>query len=134
MTVFTIDAESDKMPEQRTHKLSQQEQRILLQLAREAVVAAAYQSHLPHPKIAELPAALLETAACFVTLRQKQNHDLRGCTGILTAQRPLFKEVIRTASYTAISDPRFSADHRLVCRLCRGLCALRVRRVGKPQL
>ena len=48
---------------------------------------------------------LSEARAVFVTLRS--HGRLRGCTGSLEARSPLAVEVARTASATALADPRF---------------------------
>ncbi len=50
-------------------------------------------------------AALLEPAPCFVTLYKKG--ELRGCVGILKAEKPLFEEVVRMTWAAASEDFRF---------------------------
>jgi AmmeMemoRadiSam system protein A len=55
----------------------------------------------------ELPPALAEDRACFVTLRRRVDGALRGCTGTLIARHPLAEEVISMTIQTAFSDPRF---------------------------
>lgn len=93
------------MAETHPRRLSFDEQRMLLKLARESVACAAAGTPLPHVRLSELPPALREPGACFVTLHK--HGDLRGCTGVLVAQMPLAEEVVRTAAATALHDPRF---------------------------
>jgi AmmeMemoRadiSam system protein A len=83
-----------------------EEQKILLGIARETLKAAAAGEDRPHPDLAALPPRLGEKRACFVTLNSQG--DLRGCTGTLTARRPLADEVSATTVQTALYDPRFS--------------------------
>ena len=82
------------------------EQRILLDIARQSITAALQST--PYDLILDdLPAALIEPRACFVTLFTHPAKDLRGCTGTLAARVPLAKEVAYTARQTAFHDPRF---------------------------
>lgn len=89
--------------EQKRHSI--EERQILLRLARQAVVAAARGASAPEIDLKEVPSSLQIPAACFVTLQKWS--ELRGCTGTLVAQAPLATEVIRTATQTALHDPRF---------------------------
>jgi AmmeMemoRadiSam system protein A len=93
------------MENRRINRLTTDERRTLLKLARDSVVAAATGSSLPHADLGDYTPTLREKGACFVTLYAGDR--LRGCTGILVAQSPLVQEVIRTAAQTALSDPRF---------------------------
>ncbi len=93
------------MAEKRIHRLSEDERRQLLALARASVSAAAAGKPLPQIKLDDLSSNLREPGACFVTLHK--HGDLRGCTGVLVAQIPLAEEVIKTAAQTALHDPRF---------------------------
>lgn len=54
---------------------------------------------------AELPAALQQKAATFVTL--EIGGELRGCIGTLEAQRPLAADVAENAFRAAFNDSRF---------------------------
>ncbi|NOY66360.1 MAG: AmmeMemoRadiSam system protein A [Gammaproteobacteria bacterium] len=54
-----------------------------------------------------IPAALLENGACFVTLEIHQ--QLRGCIGNLEAFQPLIDDISHNAYSAAFSDPRFPA-------------------------
>jgi hypothetical protein len=85
--------------------LSSAERIVLLRLARESIIAASHKQSLPQPDESEFSQNLRRLAAVFVTLYL--HRELRGCTGILVAQRPLYQEVIRTAAQTALADPRF---------------------------
>jgi AmmeMemoRadiSam system protein A len=58
----------------------------------------------------EYPPELQETRATFVTL--KINRMLRGCIGMLEANRPLVVDVAQNAYAAAFSDPRFAAISR----------------------
>lgn len=87
--------------------LGAEERRILLALARAAVEAAAAGEPPAAPDLETLPPSLGEPRAVFVSLHTRGDHALRGCTGVLHAQRPLAEEVVRTAVQTALADPRF---------------------------
>jgi AmmeMemoRadiSam system protein A len=52
-----------------------------------------------------MPAALMEPAAAFVTLRE--DGDLRGCIGLLRFDVPLWENVRDAAAAAALDDPRF---------------------------
>lgn len=87
------------------------ERRRLLEIARQAVTAAAAgQRYLPPP---ETIPALLEPRAVFVTLRQRGElggelgGELRGCIGSTVAQYPLYRAVAESAYSAAKNDPRF---------------------------
>ena len=86
---------------------SQAEQEKLLSIARQALNAASSGKSLPSFDEEILPAALQAKRACFVTLRHRVTHELRGCTGVLVARNPLIDEVIVTTRQTALNDPRF---------------------------
>lgn len=84
-----------------------QVKRILLDLAKEAVVAAARGAR--PPAVPEALAKLPELAAprgAFVTLRTAQG-DLRGCIGTTSATRPLADVVVEMGAAAASRDPRF---------------------------
>jgi AmmeMemoRadiSam system protein A len=82
--------------------LTSGERLTLLRLAREAVVATVKGEALPEPAVEHL----VTLAGAFVTLRSKG--DLRGCIGHPEADQPLGQVVVRCASASATSDPRFS--------------------------
>ncbi|WP_119067318.1 AmmeMemoRadiSam system protein A [Aggregatilinea lenta] len=83
------------------------EQRTLLTLARLALDEITLRRVVPYVDLDVMPPALREPRACFVTLRQRGNGELRGCTGTLVAQRALAEEVVITTGQTALHDPRF---------------------------
>jgi AmmeMemoRadiSam system protein A len=93
------------MSETAPTRLGLEEQRLLLQLARQSITTAAENRPLPTIAIEEMPPGLREHRACFVTLRK--DGLLRGCTGVLSARTPLANEVIQTAAQTALQDPRY---------------------------
>lgn len=86
--------------------LTSDEQRLLLELARESIVAAASNRSPPQLDLNSLPPALARPGACFVTLRK--HGELRGCTGTLVADRPLAFDVGHCAMQSATGDPRFN--------------------------
>lgn len=81
--------------------LSTQQGQILLKLARTAI--ASHFSLTGKEIFAN--DWLLEPAATFVTLTEKEN--LRGCIGTLEAYRPLREDVHENALAAAFRDPRF---------------------------
>lgn len=88
-----------------TFNFTRAEKQQLLDIARVSIVAAAHRQPLPSIELEDLPPALRQSAACFITIHI--NDALRGCTGNLVAQRPLAVEVNRMAVQTAMNDPRF---------------------------
>ncbi len=54
----------------------------------------------------EIP-ELLEKRAVFVTLRNRENRDLRGCIGQFKPRYPLIEAVAKTAISSAADDTRF---------------------------
>jgi AmmeMemoRadiSam system protein A len=88
-------------------KYSDFEKKLMLSLARKSI-----HHYLEHKKILavdrkEIPKALLDEGACFVTLRIGK--ELRGCIGSLEAHRPLLDDLLHNAIASAFSDPRFPA-------------------------
>lgn len=84
-----------------------EEQTILLEIVRTTLEMATAGQAPPLPDLQTLPEALREPRACFVTLHTRDG-ELRGCTGTLTARRPLAHEVSYIAIQTAFHDPRFA--------------------------
>jgi len=87
-------------------ELSSFEKQILLRIAREAIEAAVHGRPLPDLDLTNLPTALQENGACFVTLTIAGR--LRGCIGILEAYQPLAQDVQEHAVAAAMEDYRFS--------------------------
>jgi AmmeMemoRadiSam system protein A len=83
--------------------LSEDEGRVLLALAREAVRACA--AGQPGPDTLSCSARLRTPRAAFVTLRV--GAALRGCIGVVEADRPLAETAARCAAAAASEDPRF---------------------------
>lgn len=86
--------------------LSPEQQRALLDLARESIRAALAVAAPPAP-----PAdpAFDQPAGCFVSLHELHGHRLRGCVGRLDAKAPLGHTVVAMAQ-AALEDPRFLND------------------------
>lgn len=85
--------------------LTEEEKRILLDLACSAVEAAAKNQPPPQPHLDQLPPRLREPGASFVTLTQ--DGMLRGCIGTIKPQLPLAQDVVMRAVAAAREDPRF---------------------------
>ena len=86
-------------------KLTIEEQRLLLQLARRALESGVRGEKLPPLNLASMPARLQEQGASFVTLTIGGN--LRGCIGALEAYQPLAEDVREHAVAAALQDFRF---------------------------
>lgn len=78
------------------------QQRALLRLAREAIVAALDSRRPPAPAVDE---AFLAPLGAFVTLTR--HGDLRGCIGFPEPVYPLHEAVARGGVAAALHDPRF---------------------------
>ncbi|SRR6266545_57599 len=81
----------------------------LLVLARDAIDAAL--AGRSAPKLPDVPGAALRRGA-FVTLAERDGHDLRGCIGHITGDRPLGEVIRQVAVSAARSDPRFPPVQR----------------------
>ena len=86
-------------------RLTNDEQKLLLRLAREAIEAAVNDRPLPALDSETLPANLRELGASFVTLTE--DGELRGCIGALEAYQPLAEDVCEHAAAAAQEDFRF---------------------------
>lgn len=87
-------------------KLSPPERIMLLTIARESIERAVQRQALPKLNLDELPQALQEPGAAFVTLTRFG--QLRGCIGTLEAYQPLVLDVREHAVAAATQDFRFS--------------------------
>ncbi|NOR89819.1 MAG: AmmeMemoRadiSam system protein A [Anaerolineales bacterium] len=85
--------------------LSEREQKILLDLAHQSIVAAVAQNRAPRVELDSLPDRLQQPGASFVTLTR--GGLLRGCIGTLKHEFPLAQDVVLRAEAAAIDDPRF---------------------------
>ncbi|HEY5955006.1 MAG TPA: AmmeMemoRadiSam system protein A [Polyangiaceae bacterium] len=90
------------MPAQAMHSLD--ERRVLLQLAHDAVTAAA-KDHKQLIPPSTLPARLFERSGNFVTLTKRG--QLRGCIGNIFPDAPLANAVATNAYRAALNDSRF---------------------------
>lgn len=86
-------------------RLSQNEKKVLLQLARQGLESAAHRHPLPDLDLSHLPQALQQPGASFVTLTKHQK--LRGCIGTLSPEVPLAQDVMQHGQDAAF-DYRFS--------------------------
>lgn len=92
-------------------ELAPEQGRILLDVAREAILTAFIGTAGAQPQRADIvsevdpPARLRSPGASFVTLLV--DGRLQGCVGSLAATRPLFEDVYENARRTAFADPRF---------------------------
>ncbi|NWG34504.1 MAG: AmmeMemoRadiSam system protein A [Chloroflexi bacterium] len=86
-------------------KLTLEEQRTLLRMAREAMECAVRGEKLPPLKMGALTPSLRAPGASFVTLTMRG--QLRGCIGALEARQPLAEDVREHAVAAALEDPRF---------------------------
>ena len=89
-----------------TNSLSQAEQQILLETARNAIRQKLQKEQLIPLDLEKYPLRLLEKGACFITLRKKG--VLRGCVGSIEAIQPLIQDVRDRAVAAAFQDYRFS--------------------------
>lgn len=86
-------------------KLTLEEQRTLLRLAREALEYGVRGEPLPPLDSSDLTPRLCEAGASFVTLTE--DGQLRGCIGALEPYQPLAEDVREHAVAAALEDPRF---------------------------
>ena len=83
---------------------SEAERKIILDLARKAVLAAASDEPLPEVPDEEI---LRREGGAFVTINK--GGTLRGCIGHFTGTGSLGKTIIEMAASAAVRDPRFSS-------------------------
>jgi AmmeMemoRadiSam system protein A len=82
------------------------ERQQLLQIARESIRCGLEKGKPCAVKLKDLPAALREKRASFVTLHKAGK--LRGCIGTISAYQPLAEDVAQRAYAAAFGDSRFS--------------------------
>lgn len=87
-------------------KYSAEEKIILRNLGMQSIRHGVAMGEPISPIPTDIPLALHEPRACFVTL-MKQG-ELRGCIGSLEPSQPLFLDVAKNAFQAAFHDPRFS--------------------------
>ena len=83
--------------------LTEADQQTLLRMAREALVG--YMNFAEIPKVPEPGESLRQPCGAFVTLRKGKN--LRGCVGVIEANKPLYVTVRECAVWAALHDRRF---------------------------
>jgi AmmeMemoRadiSam system protein A len=88
-------------------KLTPEEQKILLRLAREAMERGVKGEELPSLDESSIPLALREEGSSFITLTA--HGQLRGCIGSLEPYESLAEDVREHAVAAALNDPRFPA-------------------------
>lgn len=86
-------------------KLTLDEQKILLRLARESMERGVRGQELSPLDLSSLSLHLREAGSSFVTLTS--HGELRGCIGGLEALQPLAEDVREHAVAAALNDPRF---------------------------
>lgn len=86
-------------------KLTIEEQKTLLRMAREAIEHRVKGKKLPRIQTTSLTPNIQEQGASFVTLTI--HGQLRGCIGALEAYQPLVEDVREHAVAAAFEDPRF---------------------------
>ncbi|MGZ6346973.1 MAG: AmmeMemoRadiSam system protein A [Anaerolineales bacterium] len=87
------------------NKLTEEEKRTLLRIARQALESGVKGETLPPLDPASMTTCLKEHGASFVTLTVHGN--LRGCIGALEPYQPLVEDVREHAIAAALEDPRF---------------------------
>lgn len=94
-----------KEHENNVAELAPEQKQLLLNLARQSLLAAVTGTTVPVPPSTD---SMLETTCgCFVTLTK--NGNLRGCIGYIEAIKPLINAIIDNARNAALHDPRFPA-------------------------
>lgn len=88
------------------YKLTENDKKTLLAIVRNTLKIFLEKREIPEV-ISDVP-ALLEPRATFVTLRRKDNNDLRGCKGEIFPNKSLVEAAQNTAISSALNDPRFS--------------------------
>jgi len=86
-------------------KLTIEEKKILLRLAREAMERGVKGERVPPLEPSSLPENLCDEGSCFVTLTTQG--QLRGCIGSLEPYQSLAEDVCEHAVAAALRDPRF---------------------------
>jgi len=89
-----------------SERLSRDEKRLLLDVAREAITRAVSGEQEKEVDLGAFPPLLREHGASFVTLTGPDG-ELRGCIGTVEAHVALAIDVQRNAVGSALRDPRF---------------------------
>jgi len=91
--------------------ITQEEQRVLLAIARESIVSKLENRNPVYPHVSDEDSSLKKPCGAFVTLHKADASgklSLRGCIGRMTASLPLEETVRVMAREAAFGDPRFS--------------------------
>ncbi len=88
-------------------ELTRDDKRELLRIARSTITEYLESGHVPPGRPHK--ESLLQPAGCFVTLKRKADHALRGCIGTFSTNQPLYRAVQEMAVAAATRDPRFPA-------------------------
>lgn len=83
--------------------ISQENKKLLLNIARRTI-----ESHVKEKKVPAFSTSnpeLLEKRGAFVSLHKE--HDLRGCIGVFTSDKPLYQTIVDMAVSASSCDPRF---------------------------
>lgn len=87
--------------------LSNEDQQICLQIARESIKHGLQKSSALHVITSDYSGDLQQKLASFITLHK--HGALRGCIGALEAYQPLINDIAEHAFAAAFNDPRFPA-------------------------
>ena len=87
------------------NRLFPEEKKIMLQIARQTILAASQNEPLPEVDPKDYSKRLQANGASFVTLTRKG--ELRGCIGAIEAYQALILDVIEHAAAAAMDDYRF---------------------------
>ena len=85
--------------------LDQNEQKEALHIAR--ITLQTYLDTRKKPLVKTESPILKQRRGCFITLRTKKDHRLRGCIGQFEPNKPLYQIIQDTAISAATKDPRF---------------------------
>ncbi len=88
-----------------TFHLTDNQQKELLELARQSIIHGCDHSTPLSANPDSRPAVFQTQAATFVTLQKKE--ELRGCIGTLQAYRSLIEDIVQNAFASAFKDHRF---------------------------
>jgi uncharacterized protein (TIGR00296 family) len=89
------------------NRLSPEEGKMLVQLARSAIIKYLESKQVIKPP-QQVPQTLFRKSGVFVTLNTtKPSKELRGCIGFPYPEMPLVEAAIKAAIYAATEDPRF---------------------------
>lgn len=83
--------------------LNKEQQKVLLNLARQAIMSKLTGSQINKP----VDAALMIKCGVFVTLHKKE--ELRGCIGYIKGYKDLVSSIVEMAQSAAFRDPRFES-------------------------